>query len=93
MKGGVGVQSYGHFMEDPMMGIGILELMLLLLFGVAVIIGAAIWFFGRSAKRSTAQRRQRPVADRLAELESLRQAGQISRDEYEKQRASIISCV
>lgn len=76
-----------------MMAIGIRELMLLLLFGVAVIVGGAIWFFGRSAGRSTAQRNQRPVARRLAELESLRQAGQISADEYEKQRASIISSI
>jgi hypothetical protein len=80
-------------MEDPMMGIGIRELMLLLLFGVAVVVGGAIWFFGRSAGRSIAQRGQRPAAGRLAELESLRQAGQISTDEYQKQRASIISCV
>lgn len=76
-----------------MMAIGIRELMLLLLFGVAVIVGGVIWFFGRSARRATAQRSQRPVAGRLAELESLRQAGQISTDEYEKQRASIISGV
>ena len=75
------------------MGIGIRELMLLLLFGAAVIVGGAIWFFGRSARRSTAQRNQRPAAGRLAELESLRQAGQITTDEYEKQRASIISDV
>ena len=76
-----------------MMGIGIRELMLLLPLGVAVIVGGAIWFFGRSSRRSAAQREQRPVAGRLAELESLRQAGQISTDEYEKQRSSIISCV
>jgi hypothetical protein len=76
-----------------MMGIGIRELMLLFLFGVAVIVGGALWFFGRSARRSNAQRGHRPVAGRLAELESLRQAGQISTDEYEKQRASIISSV
>ena len=80
-------------MEDPMMGIGIVELGLLLVFGVAVIVGGASWFFGRSARRSAAQSSQRPVAGRLAELESLRQAGQISTDEYEKQRASIISSV
>jgi hypothetical protein len=78
-------------MEDPMMAIGIIELMLLLVLGVAVIVGGAIWFFRRSARRSTAQRAQRPMAARLAELESLRQAGQISADEYEKQRASVIS--
>lgn len=76
-----------------MMGIGIRELMLLFLFGVAVVVGGAIWFFGRSARRSIAQRGQRPVAGRLAELESLRQAGQISTDEYQKLRASIISCI
>lgn len=76
-----------------MMSIGIRELMLLFLFGVSVIVGGAIWFFGRSVRRSTAQRGQRPVVGRLAELESLRQAGQISTDEYEKQRASIISSV
>jgi hypothetical protein len=80
-------------MEDPMMAIGIRELMLLSLFAVAVIVGGAVWFFGRSARGSNAQRVQRLVAGRLAELESLRQAGQISADEYEKQRASIISCV
>jgi hypothetical protein len=67
--------------------------MLLFLFGVTVIVGGAIWFFSRSARKSPAQRDQRPVAGRLAELESLRQAGQISTHEYEKQRASIISGV
>lgn len=76
-----------------MMAIGIRELMLLSLFGIAVIVGGAIWLFGRSARGSIAHKVQRPVAGRLAELESLRQAGQISADEYEKQRASIISCV
>jgi len=80
-------------MEDATVGIGILELMLLFLFGVAAIVGGAIWFFGRSARRFATQRGQRSAADRLAELESLRQAGQISADEYEKQRASILSSV
>ncbi|MDY6949454.1 MAG: hypothetical protein SXG53_27530 [Pseudomonadota bacterium] len=75
------------------MAIGIRELMLLSAFAVAVIVAGAAWFFGRSARGATAQRVQRPVADRLTELQSLRQAGQISADEYEKQRASIISGV
>jgi uncharacterized membrane protein len=80
-------------MEDPMMGIGFRELIVLLFLFAIVVIVVAIRFFGRSAGRSTAQGGQRPVVDRLAELESLRQAGQISAGEYEKQRASIISCI
>jgi hypothetical protein len=89
-----GVWSHGHLVEDPMMAIGFRELLVLLsMVGTAVILGGAIWLVARFTGRSAAQRSQRPVAARLAELESLRQAGLISTDEYERQRASIISSV
>lgn len=75
------------------MGIGYRELIaLMLLFAVpAVVIGGVVWLVARRSRTSSQAGSQRPVADRLAELESLRRAGQISTDEYEKQRASIIA--
>ena len=74
------------------MGIGFRELTVLLLLFAVILVFGAIWLFGRSGRRSS-QAGQRPVTDRLAELETLRRAGQISTDEYEKQRASIVSSV
>lgn len=75
------------------MGIGFRELIVLgLLFAVpAMVIGGVVWLATRRKRVSPPPGGQRPVADRLAELESLRRAGQISTDEYDQQRASIIA--
>jgi hypothetical protein len=73
--------------------IGFAELLLLLLAVPVLFIGGVVWFLIRSFRRSSQGTGQRPVVERLAELESLRKAGQISTEEYEKQRAAIISCV
>lgn len=77
------------------MAIGSRELMILMfLFAVlCMVIVGAIWLAIRRNRSGSSLGSQRPAADRLAELESLRQAGHISTDEYEKQRASIISGV
>ena len=77
------------------MGIGYRELLLLLfLFAVLIIlIGGVVWSARRLTARSNPPGVHRRVVDRLSELESLRQSGQISAAEYEKQRASIISSV
>jgi hypothetical protein len=71
------------------MGIGYGELIfLVLLSGIPLLlIGVVVWLAVRWSKRS------RPTAARLAELESLRRAGTINADEYEKQRAAIIASV
>jgi uncharacterized membrane protein len=77
------------------MGIGFRELTILM-FLVAVlciVIVGAIWLVIRRNRGRSSPGRERPAADRLAELESLRQAGHISMGEYEKQRAAIISRV
>lgn len=70
------------------MAIGFREtIVLMLLFVVpCIVIGAVILLAMRP-------RGQRSTAARLAELESLRGTGHISADEYDKQRASIISRV
>lgn len=75
------------------MGIGFRELIVLLvLFAVAcIVIGGVVWLGVRGSRASSKPGSQRPVADRLAELESLRRASQISADEYDKRRAEIIS--
>lgn len=76
------------------MGLGFRELIVLvvLLFVVpGIVIGFVVWLATRRKRLSPPAGGQRPAADRLAELESLRRAGQISTDEYDKQRASIIS--
>ena len=77
------------------MGIGYRELIvLMMLFAVpCIVIVGAIWLVTRRNRGSSSPGNQRPAADRLAELESLRRAGHINTGEYEKQRASIISGV
>lgn len=77
------------------MGIGFRELIALfvLLALVCAFIVFIIWFANRGRKHSPAPGRQRSASERLAELESLRQGGQISDAEYEQQRAAIISSV
>ena len=73
------------------MGIGFRELMvLMILAAVGVVI---ILLIIRSAGKSIAATGRRTVAERLAELESLRKAEQITAAEYEKQRATIVSSV
>ena len=76
------------------MGIGFRELIVLLfLFTVPCIVIVVIWLLKRRNRGSSLRGNQRPTAERLAELESLRRAGHISTGEYEAQRASIISGV
>lgn len=70
------------------MAIGFWELLLLTPLLVVLIV-VAVW----GLRSSGGSGGRRSTADRLAELESLRNAGRISADEYEKQRASIISSV
>ena len=72
------------------MGIGYRELMLLLLFMVLMVAGI-VWLVGTASKPSKAITRS--AAERLAELESLRNSGQITAAEYEKQRAAIVASV
>jgi hypothetical protein len=72
------------------MGIGYKELMILLvLLAVMVFVVMMIIRSGSKSSRVTA----RTVAERLTELETLRNAGQITMAEYEKQRAAIVSSV
>jgi Flp pilus assembly protein protease CpaA len=77
------------------MAIGFRELIVLMvLFAVAcIVIGGVVWLAVRGSRASSQSGSQRPVADRLAELESLRRAGQISTDEHDKRRAQIISSI
>lgn len=76
------------------MGIGYRELLVLLfLFAVPIILIGGVWLVRRLTASSNPQGGHRRVAERLSELGSLRQSGQISAAEYEKQRASIISRV
>ena len=71
------------------MAIGFRELIVLMMLSVIplLLIGFVVWWAVRLI------RRPRPAADRLAELESLRRAGSINSDEYEKQRAAILASV
>jgi hypothetical protein len=77
------------------MGIGFRELtvLMVLLAVLGIVVVGAVWLVLRRNKASPSPRVQRPVADRLTELESLQRAGHINTGEYEKQRASIISGV
>lgn len=77
------------------MAIGIWEviaLLVMLAVMVLVVVGI-VWLlvriFGKSARGSAV----RPAAERLAELDSLRKAEQITAVEYEKQRAAIVSSI
>jgi uncharacterized membrane protein len=75
------------------MGIGYRELMLLLgmLLLMVLIVAGIVWLVGTASKPSRGVTRS--AAERLAELESLRKAGQITAAEYEKQRAAIVASV
>jgi hypothetical protein len=75
------------------MGIGYREAMILLgmlLIMVLIVVGI-VWSAGRAGK--SARPSTRSAAERLAELESLRNGGQITAAEYEKQRAVIVASV
>jgi hypothetical protein len=69
------------------MGLGYKEVIVLLvmLAAMVLLIAGIVWLVGTVSKRS--------VAERLAELESLRKADRITAAEYEKQRAAIVSSV
>ena len=72
-----------------MTAIGFRELIvvMVLLAVLSILVVPAIWFAVRRSRRS------RPAGERLADLESLRQAGRINTDEYDRQRAAIISSI
>ena len=70
--------------RELMMILGMLAIMVLMLAGIVWLIGTA----SRSPKVAP-----RSVTERLAELESLRKADQITAAEYEKQRAAIVASV
>jgi len=71
------------------MGIGVWELMVLVAFVLFVVgIVSLVRKAGRPSKAST-----RTAAERLAELESLKKANQITEAEYERQRATIVSSI
>ena len=75
------------------MGLGYREVMLLLgmLLMMVLIVAGIVWLVGTASKPSKAI--MRSAAERLAELESLRNSGQITTAEYEKQRAAIVASV
>jgi uncharacterized membrane protein len=67
-----------------MLLLGMLLLMVLIVAGI-------VWLVGTASKPSRGITRS--AAERRAELESLRKAGQITAAEYEKQRAAIVASV
>jgi hypothetical protein len=75
------------------MGLGYKEVMVLLsmLLMMVLIVAGIVWLVGTASKPSKAITRS--AAERLAELESLRNGGQITAAEYEKQRAAIVASV
>jgi uncharacterized membrane protein len=72
------------------MGIGYKEAMILLVVLAVIVIVVVVML--RSAGKSS-RVSMRSATERLAELESLRKANQITAAEYERQRAAIISSV
>lgn len=70
---------------------GLMILASLLLF-VVLPLAAIVWLISRGL-RSTGPSGKNTAAARLAELEALRRDGRITEEEYERQRASIISQV
>ena len=76
------------------MGIGYRELLVLLfLMGLMVLVVAGIIWVLIRVFRNSAHATTRPAAERLAELESLRKAEQITASEYEKRRAQILASI
>jgi uncharacterized membrane protein len=75
------------------MGLGYREVMILLgmLLMMVLIVAGIVWLVGTASKPSKVITRS--AAERLAELESLRNGGQITAAEYEKQRAAIVASV
>lgn len=72
------------------MGIGYKELMILLVL-LAIVVFVVIMIIRSGSKPSRVS--ARTVGERLTELEALRNAGQITVAEYEKQRATIVASV
>ena len=75
------------------MGLGYREVMLLLgmLAVMVLLVAGIVWLIGTVSKSPKVV--VRSTAERLAELESLRKAEQITAAEYEKQRAAIVASV
>jgi Na+-transporting methylmalonyl-CoA/oxaloacetate decarboxylase gamma subunit len=75
------------------MGIGFRELLVILgmLAIVVLMLVGLVWLIGTASKSSKVT--PRSASERLAELESLRKADQITAAEYEKQRAAIVASV
>jgi hypothetical protein len=75
------------------MGIGFRELLVILgmLAVVVLMLAGLVWLIGTASKSSRVA--PRSASERLAELESLRKAEQITAAEYEKQRAAIVASV
>ena len=69
----------------------LLSMLLMMVLIVAGIVWLIVWLIRRTSKPSKAITRS--AAERLAELESLRNGGQITAAEYEKQRAAIVASV
>jgi hypothetical protein len=74
--------------RELMVILGVLAVMVLL---VAGIVGLIVWLIGTASKPPKVT--PRSAAERLAELDSLRKAEQITAAEYEKQRATIVSSI
>ena len=75
------------------MALGYREVMFIgiMLVVVVFLVGGIVWLIGTASKASKVP--VRSVAERLAELEALRKAGQITTAEYEQQRAAIVSSI
>lgn len=75
------------------MGLGYREVMILLvmLAFMVLIVAGIVWLIGSASKSPKVPLRS--ASERLAELEALKRAEQITAAEYEKQRAAIVSSV
>jgi hypothetical protein len=75
------------------MGIGFRELMVILgmLAVMGLLVAGIVWLIGTASKPPKVT--PRSVAERLAELDSLRKAEKITAAEYEKQRAAIVASI
>ena len=75
------------------MAIGFRELIVIMIMlgCMALIIAGIVWLIGSVSKSSKVP--MRSAAERLAELEALRKANQITAAEYERQRSAIVSSV
>jgi len=75
------------------MGIGFGEVIfiLIMLAVMGLLIAGIVWLIGTASKPPKVA--MRSASERLAELESLRNAERITAAEYEKQRAAIVSSI